>query len=357
MTEPIAYHTPNEPLDFRNRKGMLLAVGIVMIIFGVFAGCLTAAMPFALVMQPPGTTTTVVSPAGAKVTTTSGTATNRFQVRAAIVAMAMYAAIAVGLIWTGIGSILARRWVRPIVLTFGTLWLVTGVAGTINGILSLPMMGQAMRQANPAAAASVKTMVLMTSIIGGAFMLIFLVVLPALVVWLFSSNNVLRTVQYYDPNFRWTDRCPLPVLAMSLTCGALALGVALAAVQGAAPVFGRIVTGAAASVIVLSLAAVLALAAVLVYRQRRAGWMLGIAIVLLFGLSSAVTMFRLDSADMAAAMGSPPEQIQLMRSLPTWHHLVTASVWAMLLVAGVVYAWRIRHHFDLDRSSTPASEG
>jgi hypothetical protein len=73
----------------------------------------------------------------------------------------------------------------------------------------------------------------------------------------YSGKNVRATCEARDPKPRWTDRCPLPVLAVSLwlAFGTLSMFV-MPAFHSAAPLFGMLLSGVAGSVFYLFLAVV-----------------------------------------------------------------------------------------------------
>ncbi len=232
MTQ-ISYQTPDVPRDFPNRKSALLAFGIIMILMGALAGCGTLLMPAALIIQ--------------RSALASMQPQQTIQPGMIVMAVAIYAAVATGLIWTGIGSIRAQRWVRPIVLIFGTLWLAMGIVGIAGMALSLPMMKASMQAATPRGATPVPaTFQTVFVLVGLGFSAIIYLVIPGVFVLFYRSDSVRRTLEFYDPRFRWTDRCPLPVLGMSIACAMFALGSLVAIAYGIAPVFGVVLTGAAA---------------------------------------------------------------------------------------------------------------
>src|SRR5689334_9146795 len=301
MTQPISYLTPTQPLDFHNRKGMLLAFGILLIIFGAISGCVSAIIPIGLAMQP------VAGRRGASVGPgpTMSLAT-------LLSGMAIYVFAAVALIWIGIGAIRAQRWVRPIVLILGTLWIAMGAAGFVNVLLAAPIMRAAMASSPAARTAASGGLPTIVAVISSGFMLLLGVVLPAVMVWLFSSNDVTRTLEFYDPRHRWTEDCPLPVLGMSCTCALMAIGSLMGSAYPAIPVFGVIVGRGVAMPLFLVQSILLGAAAVLLYRVRPLGWWPGVAVALVITLSTAITLLRLDPVTIAQAMGQPAEQVELM---------------------------------------------
>jgi len=96
--------------------------------------------------------------------------------------------------------------------------------------------------------------------------------MPALLVWLYQRKGVRETVEYFDPRFSWTDRCPTPVLAVCLWLALAGLGAVVYSVYGVFPLFGRYITGAPAVVALLALAGLYLWLAWSVYRLRPWAW-------------------------------------------------------------------------------------
>src|SRR5438034_406184 len=71
------------------------------------------------------------------------------------------------------------------------------------------------------------------------------VILPGAWVLFYRSRHVKATCESYDPMVRWTDHCPLPVLAVSLwlTFSALMMLVMAVVYKGILPMFGSFVAG------------------------------------------------------------------------------------------------------------------
>ena len=112
--------------DYKDRKVGLLLFGILQLLIGF--GC---AMTVPLMVLG-----TIV---GATVDPSAQTS-----IRMMIPGLLFYVAIAVGFIWLGIGSILARRWARTIILVCSWIALVCGTSGLLVWLLLAPDMFKAM---------------------------------------------------------------------------------------------------------------------------------------------------------------------------------------------------------------------
>jgi len=102
--------------------------------------------------------------------------------------------------------------------------------------------------------------------------IVFAIVLPLVLFLFYRSSSVAATVERRDPHARWTDRTPLPVLAVVLVVafGSIAMLANLA--SPTLSLMGRIVTGAPAAMTLFALALLGAVLAVQLYRLREAAW-------------------------------------------------------------------------------------
>lgn len=276
--------------EFKDRRGGLIGFGVVLLV----VGCICALfVPLMLLGQ-------------AMASQTTGVPTDY---RMIIPGVVMYGGLAVAFSWLGIGSIMARRWARALVLILAWLWFVTGVisigfmAAFLPRILSTqPTGGQQLPHA-----ALVVTMVFMLGFMSVAFL-----VLPGLLVLFYRSPHVKATCEARDPVRRWTDACPLPVLGLSLVLG---IGVVsmlpmLFAYHSVAPCFGRLVTGAPGAGIILGIIGLWSYCAWATYRLKPAGWwaaMIGFGVMM---VSALLTFPQVDLIEMYRLMGYPEQQIQ-----------------------------------------------
>lgn len=147
----------------------------------------------------------------------------------------------------GAGSLRRRRWARALGLVVSTMWLVAGIVTAIL-ILLLPRV--------PAAAAG---------------LIAAITVLPLILVWLYGRKAVRLECDAADVP-RWTDRVPLPVLAVVII---LAFGSVLLVANLANPVltlFTTRMSGAPAALTLLGLAILCAWLAIQLYRLNESAW-------------------------------------------------------------------------------------
>ena len=286
---------PAAAQHYYDRSTGLIVFGILTIGLGGLVALLCVFMVFGLVIQA---------------------TTSHMPLSAMIPGLLMYPCLAVALVWLGIGSVMAKRWARNLLLIFSWTWLLGGIVVVAMMAVLLPMImthlpvpeGQ-QQLSTPAVYAGMA--------IAFVFYGFFLVVLPAIWTFFYSSRHVKGTVLWRDPNPGWTDTCPLPILGtcLWLLFSALMMAVMAFGPQGVAPFFGIFLTGLSGRTFYIGAAAAWFIAAGLMYRVDVRGWWLALAVFVFFVLSTTVTYSLRDVTDMYKLMNFPQEQIDQIQKM------------------------------------------
>src|SRR2546421_2829946 len=208
--------------------------------------------------------------------------------QAAIPGMILFGVLAVVFIWLGIGSMLCRRWARALLLVFSWTWLVMGVVAMIYLAVLLPQIMSSLDAAQSPGQKPIpqgmKTAIMVTQAI---IAFVMYVLIPGVLVLFYRSKHVKATCEVRDPVVRWTDRCPLPVLAVSLwaAVGAMAMLAFPFFYRGILPFFGVFLSGITGSAACLVIALLWAYAARALYRLEFAGWWIMLVGTILFSVS------------------------------------------------------------------------
>lgn len=228
----------------------------------------------------------------------------------------------------GLGNIRRRRWARTLSLIGSWAWLVSGVFGLTAVML---MMQGILRNAGISAQEAEAAMAFSGCMYVG-FGLIY-VVLPGILVLFFGHRNTRATAEARDPHVRWTDRCPAPLLALSLLTGYGALSFLLLAFYPAVPFFGGVLTGFPKVAFALALAAVTVVIAVGLYRRQIAAWW-ALLVFGLVGMISSAFLFRNGAGmrEFYESMGLGQEELNPV--LEIWS---SPGVVALMIAGGV--AW------------------
>ena len=185
-------------------------------------------------------------------------------------------------------------------------------------------------------------------IIATAFAACVFVLLPAVFLIFYHRESVRATCQRLDRKVPWTDRCPMPVLALSILQASGALFMPLALVYGPVmPLFGVFLSGAAGAAAILLIALAMACLAWGSYRLKMAAWW-GMLLLFIVGTVNAVVTFsRTGLMEMYEKMQMPPAQLEMMRKSGVIEMMSGSLPW-MCVVSGVLwlgYLLYVRRYF------------
>lgn len=249
----------------------------------------------------------------------------------------MSGVLAVGLIWLGVGTILARRWAWALNLVGAWLSLIVGTITSGVLVLKLPTM---------IAAVSKSQFFFPIAMVAGGVVLGLYIGMPLAFVLFYRRPAVRATCEWRDPHVRWTERCPLPVLAVSVVLAYGLLTVSgYAALGCVVPLFGQWVSGPLGGLILLIVAMAMGYLAWGAYRLRPAAWWGTLALVIVVGISSLATFARTDLLEMYRQMGMPAEQVALVEKAGMsgwWSH---GGPQMLYLAAMVAYLFYVRRYF------------
>jgi len=241
-----------------------------------------------------------------------------------------WAVIAVAFVVLGIGSIRACRWAWALTLILSWVWLLMGVLVTILLTAVLPAAFLAgfrkAAEANPAAVGAAMPTgiiaVVLTFVI--VFFAVFFIVVPIAFLLFYRRQDVEETCKRRDPVERWTDRCPLPVLAPSLLFAcAVPYYLLMSVTTPLLPFFGKYLTGVPGGLGCIALAGIDAYLALSLFRLKAAGWWIAVAALMLRVVSAAITFRRANLFQAYAKLGWQSQQLEMLSQNPA----VTAGLW------------------------------
>jgi len=323
--------------DIRDRKTGLVVFGIFEILLGVFIALMVPVMIFGL----------AVSSALAKGSASSVSAGTM------IPALLFYVLLATWFIWMGIGSIQARRWARALLLVTSWYWLISGVMALVFmlGFLSdmYDQMGKSGQMPRQIAAVMKYVMI--------GFVAVFHIIIPGVFVLFYGSRHTKATCEHRDTRIRWTDKCPLQVLAVSLMSGCGAVCMPLMGFYGwVIPFFGFILTGFVGAVVALVTSVLLGYVAWGMYRSSVKAWWCAVVMMTAWGVSCCVTVSQVNLMDVYKKMNLPDQQLEVMKQFPFFsgHSMVLfCGVWVVAVLAYLVYA---RKYLSWQENGNPVTE-
>jgi hypothetical protein len=256
-------------------------------------------------------------------------------------AVAMYVVLAISGITLGIGSIRCRRWARAITLVCSWMWLLTGLVSMVFLLVFMPrMLGQISGQQSMPGEAK-----LFLIVFTGGFAGCFYVILPAVFVAFYQNSHVKATCEIKNPNECWTDRCPLPVLAMSIALGFGAFSVMMMLPTAVFPLFGSFVSGLPATLIFVVIGVVLAALAYGTYKLQMTAWWVTLILVMFWATSTLVTFARSGLMGMYEQMNMPEEQLELIRQMGIAGGMASTLTTAVATAIILGYILFVRKYF------------
>lgn len=261
----------------------------------------------------------------------------------------VYGFVAVVLGVLGAGSIRARRWCRPIVLALSAFACVASSLSVVIGAIfasDFAKMFDAEFAKLPQQGVP-EGMGYVVLFFMGAFFLFAGVLFPLGIFLFFRSPHVRATCEAKDPDRRWTDACPVPVLALVMMVGVNALFVVLAPFtsKGFFPFFGEYLIGFPGGIACVLMASALFYAAWRTYYLDILGWWIILAVSMLQSVSQVMTMMNADFAELYRMMGYPADMIeQLVESQRMMSGFSTTNT-AVFAVVGLVFLVWVKRYF------------
>ena len=313
-------------IAFKDRKTGLVIFGIIHIIIGALCALF---MLFSIV--------------GAIAVRTLGEgAFSSMSIGQLMLVVLLYLLLAVWFVWMGIGSIQARKWARALILITSWLWLISGVIGLIFIFLFMPdIFGpMVMGEEIPKEIAVVVQSIVM------AFMAFIFIIIPGAFVLFYSSRHVKATCEQRDPQVRWTDKAPLPVITLSSLWGCAAISMPLLAFyQWTVPFFGFVLSGIPGAVVVLIYALLFAYTAWGTYKLQIAAWWCGFVLTIASVVSMVMTFSRVSLLEFYEQMNIPTESLEMMKELGIFQDSTYLLVWGIGFIGFVGFMIYTKRYF------------
>jgi len=326
-------------IDFKDRKTTLFVLGICQCIIGIFCAMAIPFMLLSIVM-------TKINPQIAAQANTSA-----IQI---IPALLVYALASAWFVTMGIGSIKRRRWARALTLVSSWLWLVGGVIGLVFLVCLMPAIHSNMQaeiaKATPNGGPNQMPpgfMIIMT-VMMIAMVLVMHVILPLILVLCYSGKNVKATCEHWDEKIRWTDKCPLPVLAVCVIFAIWLLSMPTFAFQNwAVPFFGNVIESYAGAAATLCIAGVIAWLTWRLYKLDTLAWWGSVIFVIAWFTSFILTFGGEKIWIFYEKFNLPAEQIDALKETPNFQLMMVAMfiTWQVIMLGYLVF---IKRYFKKD---------
>lgn len=301
-------------------RNWLIIFGVIEVLIGLLAALLLLPGLFMLFYMPSGQA-----------------ATNpMFDKNMMVMFVVMFGAGAIFFIWMGIGSILTRRWARAILIVASAYGLVFGFIASAMSFIA------------PIVSSHAEKSPVNTSLLWNLFMFTVLVVLPTIFFLFYRSQSVKSTCEQRDTIVRWTDRLPLPILAILLLLAFTAMSQTLSIFNSKHIVlfFNRLITGSPAMIVAIVEVSIYVYLTIAVYKMKRYAWLATVTVTVLdFGVQS-LSYFLVNETNFLSAMGYSAVQIQKMQSTTNaWNNSYIGLSWSFSLILWIGFLIYVRKYF------------
>lgn len=325
-----------ESSDFKKRKTGLVVFGILQIVFGGICALMAPLMIFGMIVS----------------TSLKDCSTAPMNSNMMIPGVLFYALIAVWFIWMGIGSIKARRWARALSLVSSWTWLISGIIGLVFMLILLPDMYDQMGKSG----LMPQNIAVIMEYVTIGFTAVFYVIIPGVLVLFYGSRNVKATCEFYDSRVRWTDKCPLPVLALSLLFVFWAGSMLFIGFYGwVIPFFGFILSGIAGAGVALVAMLLLVYTAWGTYRLNIKAWWCAVLLSIAWGISTGITFSRVSLMDLYEKMNFPAEQLDIIKQTGMPQNSTMALLSGLWIVVFLGYLLYTKKYFTHPPAQESAS--
>lgn len=317
---------PAVPVPYKNRRGWLIAFGIGEILIGCSFLLMLGMMAFVFYGPVAARMPSAAKPAGP------------FSLPVLMgFAVAQYGLMAAIFFTGGIGSIRCRNWARILMLVVSSLWLAIGVMSTVAMAIMFPIIMRRQQEAVPPEiqhTAMVGMMAVMSSV--G-------IILPTIFLIFYTRKNVKATCHAQRaalaPDEAATENSstglPVPLAILAGWEALSTLSVFAAIFMRMVMLFGIMLHGAAAVLVLLAYSVLSGAAAWFIFRRNVLGWTLALFKTGFWTISLIVSCFHVPNMGQAMRdLGYDTNTLQLFEQTP--HFTVGILVGTILMMTSLL---------------------
>lgn len=242
----------------------------------------------------------------------------------------------------GMGSIKALRWARTLMLVGS--W-VTIFFGTLVLALVLYLLPWVYNLLADSGILSPQT-ALLALYAGLSLLIVLQLVFPLAAILFYSLKGVQATCERRNPDPCWTDRCPLPLMAMGFVSGLGVSTVLLGATTNYVVfMFGQTWTGFAGFAVMAAIASACGYVGWGAFTRKMQAWWAAYAIILLASSSMMLTFAELEMDQLYERMGYSPDQVASLQQFPFVSPAVLTFVTCLWGIMACTYLVWVRDCF------------
>lgn len=313
-------------MEYKNRAGLLVLIGIPLLLAGVGLAFLGPLEMYCFYFFVEG---------GRFAYPGFGFGSFMFGfVAAQIVSYYLLAAVLIPL---GYGHLRLRRWVRPLVLAVLWTWLVIGIP------MALAFLFVLLTNKEP-------TVLVVAA--SGILLAASYLVLPWLLIRFYNGHNVRLTLEARDPTPSWIERLPVPVLVVAaLMLFYIVVLHVLILFRGITPVFGTWLFDVPGIVVLDASIWFLSLCTWGMLRLRRWAWWGSLIFFGAFSISAIWTLAVSRYLDILSGLRFAPLEVDVLDGMPLQGYHLAALAGAPLLLTVVAVLRARRCFYSGDRAA------
>jgi len=250
------------------------------------------------------------------------------------------------IITLGVGTFLAKRWARKIMLILSWYGLSAGLLAILFFVFFMGSFFDTAFSSAPNMTSSTGSGVKIAMMV---MMGIFYIILPGIFVLFYQSKYVLSAVEYYDPQENWMDACPTPVFAVSFisALGALSMGILGLMILGTfLPFYPVMFPVWAIALFLLVMFAALTYISIGFYRLDMKAWWTALILVIIGSVASFFMFKMMDPMSAYQQMNVPAAQLEQMKKSGMFDMFKSMSnVGWLMMIPYLAYLLFVRKYF------------
>lgn len=237
----------------------------------------------------------------------------------------------------GLGSIKCCRWARALTLVGAWVTVFFGTLVLALVLYILPEVHNLLTESELISPMGALAYLYFAILV----LLVLQVLFPLFAVAFYSMAGVEQTCVRRHPKPSWTDRCPLPLLAMGFISILGSFSVLVGATTNFVVFFfGQVVTGAAGMMILLLVSVSFAYVGWGAYKRKTHAWWGAYALVLLTSSSMMLTFSEMDMDTLYNHMGYTAEQMSQLSNLGPFNPAMltfVSCIWGVMACVFLVW--------------------
>ncbi len=313
----------------KDRSAGLLVCGVLEVVLGIL--CFTAAMLLLVVV--------------------SATGLGAMKSAHLWMAMGLMFYLTGWFIVMGLGSMKCCRWARDLTLVGAWVTVFFGTLVLALVLYILPELHNLLTESELISPMGALVYLYFTILV----LLVLQVVFPLFAVAFYNMAGVRQTCERKHPKPGWTERCPLPLLAMGFISilGSLSVFVG-ASTNFVVFFFGQVLVGGAGLAILLLISASFAYVGWGAYKRKMHAWWGAYALVLLTSSSMMLTFSEMDMNTLYDHMGYTVDQMSQLSSLGPFNPAMLTFVSCIWGVMACVFLVWVRDCFRPEKDKVLA---